>query len=71
MSGTANSYQSLSQPKCRRSGLGPGGSISERKPNVFSASGIECSFANTSTVESCSSRCRSAGASANQLSPNV
>ena len=56
MSGTANSYQSLSQPKWRRSGLSPGGSISARKPKVFSASGIECSFASTSTVESCSSR---------------
>ena len=71
MSGTANSYQSLSQPKWRRSGVSPGGSTSERKPKVFSASGIECSFASTSTVESCSSRRFSAGASANQLSPNV
>ena len=33
--------------------------------------GIECSFASTSTVSSCSSRCDSAGESANQLPPNV
>ena len=57
MSGTANSYQSFSQPKCRRSGVSPGGSISdEEAEGRASASGIECSFASTSTVASCSSR---------------
>ena len=70
MSGTAKSYQDRTQLKCRRSAVSPARS-SARKPNVFSALGIECSFASTSTVASCSSRWRSAGASANQLLPKV
>ena len=45
--------------------------MSARNPNVASAWGIECSFASTSTVESCSSRWRSTGASANQFPPKV
>ena len=45
MPGTANSYQSLSQPKWRRSAVSPGGSTSARNPNVLSALGIACSLA--------------------------
>src|SRR5581483_11335804 len=68
MSGTAKSYQDRTHAKWRSSAVpGP----SERKPNVDVGSGIACSFARTSTVESCSSRCDSAGASENQFPPNV
>ena len=61
MSGTANSYQSLSQPKCRRSAVSLGGSDLGRKPKTCLGSGIACSLAITSTVVSCSSRCSPAG----------
>ena len=37
--GTQNSYQSFSQPKCRRNAVSPGGSASARKLNVLSALG--------------------------------
>ena len=69
MSGTANSYQDFSQSRLRRNALRS--DPSARKPNVVSASGIECSFASTSTVLSCSFALRSAGESANQLPPKV
>ena len=73
MSGTAKSYQDRTQLKCLRSAVVAvlAGLPVRRKPNVFSASGIECSDASTETVASCSSRWRSAGASANQLPPKV
>src|ERR1700722_7488492 len=70
MSGTAKSYQDRTQLKCLRRAVSPFWS-SARKPKVLSAFGIECSNASTETVASCSSRWRSAGASANQLPPNV
>ncbi|CFE83263.1 Uncharacterised protein [Mycobacterium tuberculosis] len=70
MPSTAKSYQDRTQLKCRCSVV----SLVRpwvRKLNVFWALGIECSVANAATVASCSWRWRSAGASANQLSPNV
>ena len=69
MSGTANSYHDFSQFRLRRNAFAS--SPSARNPKVFSACGIECSFASTSTVLSCSSRRDSAGESANQFPPNV
>src|SRR6516165_8150088 len=72
MSGTAKSYQDRTHAKWRSSAVPePLGDPSARNPNVDVGSGIACSFASTSIVESASSRCDSGGASYNQLPPNV
>src|ERR1700756_3775373 len=68
MSGTAKSYQDRTHAKWRSSAVPE---PSDRNPNVDAGSGIACSFASTSIVESCSSRCDCGGASKNQLPPNV